>query len=187
MGDVYIHITDKRKEKCVIKGEENLPAVSVTDMILCQHTITRIEHFLACVKHEVNNRGSQLQIEKVETDFSFPLIQSCLHTFNNCILKTYHSRVHDNGPALPEQFYAHQLCSAHMIKNFTGKFSEVGSLSKDMKKMALIGFSVLLNCTELCQLDNVFFVICVVFGSTHESEQFQAASRQIKPAETCNG
>ena len=49
-----------------------------------------------------------------------------------------------------------------------------------MKKMALIGFTVLLNCTELCQLDTVFFDMCVVFRSSHESEQFQAACRRLK-------
>jgi len=108
------------------------------------------------------------------------IYQSCLHTFYNCILKTYHSKVHDNESALTEQFYAHQLCFAHMIKNFSGKLAKIGSLSKDMKKMALIGFTVLLNCTELCQLDTVFFDICVVFGSLHESEQFQAACRRLK-------
>jgi len=182
-GSVICNIPGQKRAylySLVIKEDENLPAVSVADMLSCQHTIPRIEHFLACVKREVNTRGSQLQVEKIETDFSFPLIQSCLHTFNNCTLKTYLSRVHANGSALPEQLYAHHLCSAHMIKNFSGKLAKIGSLSKDMKKMALIGFTVLLNCTELCQLDTVFFDICVVFGSTHESQQFHAACRRLK-------
>jgi len=182
-GSVICNIPGQKRAylySLVMKEDENLPAVSVADMLSCQHTIPRIEHFLACVKREVNSRGCQLQVEKIETDFSFPLIQSCLHTFNNCTLKTYLSRVHANGSALPEQLYAHHLCSAHMIKNFSGKLSKIGSLSKDIKKMALIGFTVLLNCTELCQLDTVFCDICVVFISTHESDQVQAACRRLK-------
>ena len=58
----------------VVKPDQDVPSISVADMVPTQHTIPRIELFLSTLKREVCLTGQNLKVNHIETDFSYPLI-----------------------------------------------------------------------------------------------------------------
>ena len=59
----------------VVKPCNNIPPVSVAEMITTQNTIFRIDLLLNTVKKSINAAGGVMKERKSESDFSFAIIQ----------------------------------------------------------------------------------------------------------------
>ena len=169
----------------VIKPYPRIPSVSIADMVTTQHTIPRIELFLGTFKREVLVGWKKLKVRKVETDYSFALMQSVLKTFNTTTLKRYikecfHVIVSENRTEM--NFTCLHLCSAHMIKDFTRSMGtyKVDKIEKKTKHLMIKLFALLQNTSSLDDAREIYKHACVIFLSKQESTKTNDSLKRVK-------
>lgn len=165
-------------------GPAALP-VSVGDMISTQHTIPRIELFLNTLKRAASGSGSSLKIRKIETDFSFALIQACLRSTNSMTIKTYVQRCFDIVASRKKDkninFTLHHLCSSHLIKDFIRKLKKLKcSINKRVKTFMLQCFVALQNSASLDEAIQHYRHICRVFLSQGTTDSVTSSVKYLQ-------
>lgn len=103
-----------------MRTNTNLHQVSIADMISIQHTIPRIQLSLVTVQQAAQMTGFKLKIGRIETDYSWPMIQACLKIFNDMNIKMYVNACFQIITTENQQldFTILHLCSAHLFKDY---------------------------------------------------------------------
>jgi len=157
-------------------------SVSLADMLTTQHTIPRICHFLGTVKRQLSLKGHTVNVRKIETDYSFAIIQASTQVFNSADLKHYIQRCFDtvqhaskaNGSTIIH------LCSSHMLQDFSRMLKKkVPSLSKHARRFALQCFATLQNATTLQSGLDIFGMFCKVCLSKQDNDDVTAQKESI--------
>ena len=184
-GSVISNIPGQKKPylySLVCKPNPGLPAVSVADMLSTQHTIPKIELFLSTLKRQMNMTGSKIKIEKIETDYSFALLQASLHTFSNSNLKEYLVQSYKiiKGETIPGKFVVHHLCATHMIKDFSRQFKKYKpNSSKVLRTFMFQCFAALQNSTTLAESVNTYEDVCTVCLNKYFTPDVSAAKDRL--------
>ena len=188
-GSVIGNIPNQQKPymySIVVRPDPAVPPVSVADMLTTQHTIPRLEYFLASLKRSVELGGRKMAVRKVETDFSWVMIQSALKTFNLMNIKQYLLVCmgiinKEKNQEFVAEFTVVHMCAAHLIKAFSRHLKKVPNLKPGKKvwKLAMQCFALLQNCTYLSEAITVFELICSVFGLPHENKQVKSAHKTL--------
>lgn len=119
-------------------------------------------------------------IAQIECDYSWALIHNVLIAFNQENVSAYLNKAHEIVSGNKEdhpKFTVLQLCSAHIIKAVAQGFGKL-TKDRDIQEYATYSFAYLQNCTTLPQALDVFYHMCVLFGSelctqtVQESERF---------------
>lgn len=174
-GSVITNITGQKRPylySVVVKPSPECPPVSIADMISTQHTIPRIDFFLASLKRAVALGGTPMVIRKFETDYSFALIQSCLKMSNTMTLKRYIARCFDicTGEKKNLTFTCLHLCAAHMIRDFIRNIKPIEA-DKKKKHFLMSVFIILQNTTSLSVALELYENITILFLSEYETPE----------------
>ena len=163
----------------VVRPQEDLPPVSVADMISTQHTVPRIELFLNTVKRCLNIAGEGLNVKKSESDFSFPLLQACLKTFTGYTLKEYIIHCYNViGGQKSNSKTVHHLCASHMLRDYMRKIASL-NIAKRVRYLAIQAFGALQNTVTINETKLVFEEICHIFLNESKSERCRKAETTL--------
>jgi len=142
------------------------PPLPVSEMVTNDHTIPNITFWL----HQMVTKLRKLtiyNIHRVETDYSWALIQSVLSSFNKQDIHTYvkdsYNLVTGNDTMADfRKLTVLHLCSAHLIKAVHGA---IGRRTKDkgLKEFATHCVAQLINTTSLKTAIDIFECMCHVF------------------------
>lgn len=118
--------------------------------------------------------GSDVKVGRVETDYSFALIQASLKTFNNMNVKTYIKMCYELVSAKatkPPDFTIIHLCAAHMWKDFSRQLAKYkNNIRREVRLQIYKGFALLQNTTTIQQARSLFSDMCFVFYAKHAND-----------------
>ena len=126
-----------------------------------------------------------MRVRKIETDFSWPLIQSCLKTFNCLDVKTYLVKTFqilsgNYQSDVERSLTIHHLCAAHMFRDFIRNLHKVQpKQDKRLRCFVIRSFALLQNSTSLEEGKECFEHMCVVFVKQHNDEDVQTAIKSL--------
>ena len=163
-------------------------AIPVAEMLSTDQHSREIRHFLTSVCDSARELGLLFQPRKIESDFSFAILQSVSSAFNGYDLRSYVTFCWEvqSGKVSPKNVSNKTVihtCVAHCIKMFSRKLSKhVQSLK--LRKFILYCLGHLLNMTDYGDVRNFFQQLCVVLGSQrmdkHVSETLNLLKYNIK-------
>ena len=167
-GSIISNVIPEEKKRIyyyalVTGGNHNKSVtVPVAEMISNDHTVPSILHFLNKFKHALTKRkGKVANPKRIETDYSFPMINSVLLCFNNESIGKYLCRAWNvlNFTYTKKQlssFTVLHLCASHMIKNFRNNISKIVIKDKGMAEFITYVFTLMQNSTSLAEVDSIF-------------------------------
>ena len=148
--------------------EYSTSPIPVAEMISSDHGTAEISHFLNkwCLSAKlVINRD--LQINKVEMDYSWAMIHSTCSAFNKFTILNYLQncwRFVNNGEDLNVTTVLH-LCSAHVMHRISYNLDKKFKIDKQIKRIILHVFGRILNSNNIHEIDHLFELLCYVLCS----------------------
>lgn len=184
-GSIITNIPGQKRPylySLVVKPDTELPPVSVADMVSTSHTVPRISFFLSHVKRAVGLTGKDLNIKKIETDFSYAIIQACVETFNHLNLKQYLIKCFHivRSGVLPENFTVLHLCGRHVLQDFMRQLLKSNpTLGKSTRKFVYRAFVALQGTSSLESAINMYSDICTIFLSPQITPEVKKACGNV--------
>ena len=186
-GSIMAKIAEQHRAllySLVIKDEEKLPPISVGDFLSTYHTVPALVHFMQCIVRAGKvERGHEIHPRKVETDWSWALIQSCLNVFNRMTVKTYLKTamvVHQRAYPRVQELTVVHLCTAHIMHNLSSNIRSSTKGNKKARKMMMSMMTCLINSTSLDEASVIFRDCCVILKSQTDTIEVQAALKRIR-------
>jgi hypothetical protein len=165
-----------------VLAENSMP---VFEIITSWHRAFAIESHINIFNGYVRlcNNGQLLKPRYVITDFSYALINACIHAFNDMNLVTY-LRMCDsilsgqcNAAQIDSMTFVN-LCAAHIMKSFAVKVNKVLPNAKQ-RKVLMVWFVGLQKCTVLSQALQVYTDIYIVFNTKADSTAVDNARKRL--------
>ncbi|WAR04524.1 LOW QUALITY PROTEIN: hypothetical protein MAR_019893, partial [Mya arenaria] len=162
--------------------DEQGTAVPVLEFILDHRTTAAIVNTLMLYFSILRKLTKFCQPKRVELDFSWAIIHSILLVLNCSAIHVYIRYCYNVAMSSlapnPDITVVH-ICAAHMMKafwdNIRDKFSD-----KCIRQNALKAFALLQNSTEVPELDDIWRMIVVLFGTRVETASVSAALQRFK-------
>ena len=166
-----------------IKPNPNLPPITVADMISTDQSQPSIMHFLLLWKHALNEKKS-FRPRKIEVDWSWALINSCLLVFNGMNLKRYLNISFDvvqnkHNKVELKDFSVIHICVSYMIKTFANKAKKISLKNKHLYQFLMKIFVLLSNKTDFKSLRTDLEYIMTVLLSPNTAEFTEIAEQYI--------
>lgn len=184
-GNVVTKIPNQKKRVLYYSltlpgGGHNAP---VSEMLTNEHSIPPITNWIMKFLLQVS-QYTRLRIHKVETDYSWALMQSVLIGFNKESVVSYLERAFAicSGKKTWNEirsFTVLHLCSAQILKaiaQVTGRKTD----DKGLKQFIIFGFARLQNTASLGAAPNIFRPLCTVLLATHLTKTVQKNLAFIK-------
>ncbi|CAC5394834.1 unnamed protein product [Mytilus coruscus] len=137
--------------KSPVKGESSMP---VAEMVTNDHTSVSIASFALKLRHATSIVfGRPIVPDRVESDFSWPIINASLAAFCGQNIKQYLNSMwgllrRENKNEERRDTCIIHLCCSHIIKKVRDKMSEL-TKDKQLGKFILYCFALLQNATKL--------------------------------------
>ncbi|CAF0972658.1 unnamed protein product [Brachionus calyciflorus] len=156
---------------CHDKGNRNI--VPVVEFITTCHSTLSISKYLFSIKslislHYKNYEDIPLP-RVIVTDFSWPLINSVLETFNRISISTYlrlcFKKIIDREKFNEEfkNMIIPYLCSTHFIKNISKKAKKV-KIDMQTRTAFIFSFTLIQNSTSIEEKENYLLIIYNMFN-----------------------
>ena len=166
-----------------IKGRAGIP---VSEMLTNDQHASEIKHFLSRFVNTVSKSRAIASVvpRRVETDFSWALLQSVLYAFNAEECKAYLERTYrivQGMVALKDvksYTYPH-ICAAHMIKDVSNRLTRITS-DKSKRQFILYCFALLQTEHNLQSAKKIFSHICILFNTSNTSERVESSVGILK-------
>ncbi len=155
----------------VLPGDgSNKPPLPVTEMLTNEHNVPNISSWLLKFVHSVSKLTS-VRVHRIETGFSWALIQSVLVSFNKENVDTFLDRAHKICHFQLQwkdvkRFTVVHICAAHMVKTFSNA-ARKHTTDKGLHNFAVFCFALLQNSITLQQAEAIFLQMCFVFLAFH--------------------
>ena len=172
-------------ELCYFAPNPDLPPIPVADMLSTDHTQPSIIHFLETFKRATKEKVKSFQPRKIELDWSWPLINSCMKTFNEVNVKHYlniawdivHSKYNRDEM---KDFSIIHICVSHMTKTFAQKANKISGKNTDLFYFIMKAFVLLSNETNFNALKHDLENIMTVLLSPNTAYIVKTAEQCVK-------
>ena len=164
------------------------PPLPIAEMITDDHSALSVTRFLGKFRHScIKITGQTLQPDKIETDFSWPLITASLLVYNQENIARFLDRAYQilNGKythASITGFTVTHLCSYHMLRDVSRRLQKL-KLSKDQYKLYMFCFALLQNSSSLMEATDIFQdIACLLqydYTSNDTSSSLERLNRRI--------
>jgi len=165
------------------------PCVPIAEMISNDHTTEMVSHMLFCLRLDVNRLHKQLGLSSfpaqlVVTDFSWPLIHSVFHSFNDgmtmeiFLTRTYDSLIsnRDWSKGITGIF----ICANHVVHIVVKKVKLLSKeVTTDCKNAFIHSFILLQYSKSKKEAIKTVKLICTVFGTCHMSKEVLKATAKL--------
>ena len=166
-----------------ILGRAGIP---VLEMLSTDQHASEIKHFLARFVNAIttNRQLAHVIPQRIETDFSWALIQAVLYAFNAEDCKAYLKRswkiVHRGRKAqeLKGKTYPH-LCAAHMLHNLSRCLRDI-TQDKGKKRFILYCFALLQTTGDVENASRVFRAMHITFDSQLSTARVKRATEYLQ-------
>ncbi len=150
----------------VLPGDGSNKPLPVTEMLTNEHNVPNISSWLLKFVHSVSKLTS-VRVHRIETGFSWALIQSVLVSFNKENVDTFLDRAHKICHFQLQwkdvkRFTVVHICAAHMVKTFSNA-ARKHTTDKGLHNFAVFCFALLQNSITLQQAEAIFLQMCFVF------------------------
>lgn len=166
----------------ILPGQKNQSGpLPISEFILSSHTVPSICSLLTKFIYDLRNVigfKSLPLIKKIETDFSFAMIQSVLKSFNSLDLRSYLCLTW-NFLVDPVRYEIDTItvihtCSSHIFKSACNKITKF-SRNRRIRLLAKLVVSKLINSSRLSVTKSVFEAAVIVFGLPTKEIHFSNA------------
>lgn len=178
-GKVVRNIPSQQKKTfyyaaCIKHDCKDEPAIPVVEMIANSHTTVTISLLLMTLRHATSSvTGKPVVPNRIECDFSWPLINSSLTVFCGMDVKQYIKMtwqlLKDDSQIERNDICIIHLCCSHIIKRFRDKIAAVCS-DVNLSKFILFCFALLQNSTTLKFALDIYKAIKTVLESPYSTE-----------------
>ncbi|CAD6242915.1 GSCOCG00009592001-RA-CDS, partial [Cotesia congregata] len=143
--------------------EQRIGPFPVAEFVSSRHNIPTITDFLNHFVYDLQSLDPHRipLIDKIETDFSLALLQSCCKALNECNLTTYMNKAYKSIEKLSRMTVIH-ICSSHMLNTARRHFKSL-KIQKDELDVAMEAVSNLIHCTTVEAAEHVFEAIIKIF------------------------
>ncbi|XP_066585532.1 metacaspase-2-like [Prorops nasuta] len=165
-------------------GSKRYGPLPIAECITDSHDILSLTHFLNSFHHSMRCISSQkVIINKIETDFSFALIQSGINAFNKInlnryLILSYEAIIHEQIETFCNNYTIFHICSTHFLKTVIRKIKSI-TKSKDLQILAGRAITKLIHCDDLETAAIIFANIVKVFGKKFVQHKKQCNIRNI--------
>ncbi|CAG5075088.1 Similar to NOF: 120.7 kDa protein in NOF-FB transposable element (Drosophila melanogaster) [Cotesia congregata] len=152
--------------------EQRIGPFPVAEFVSSRHNIPTITDFLNHFVYDLQSLDPHRipLIDKIETDFSLALLQSCCKALNECNLTTYMNKAYKSIEKLSRMTVIH-ICSSHMLNTARRHFKSL-KIQKDELDVAMEAVSNLIHCTTVEAAEHVFEAIIKIFmGKVDDKER----------------
>jgi hypothetical protein len=189
-GSIIKKIADQKRPllySLVVKPDRTLPPCSMADFVTTDHSVPAINHFLSnIVRYGMILSRHQIHPRKVEVDWSWALIQSCLQTFCQQTVKSYLKlawRIY-LGELREEdlkKLTVVHICTAHMLHSLARVLRDVKN--GELRRFLVQSLRALIDSTSLRQASNLFRDMCTVLAAARVTGAVQASMDRIQSQE----
>ncbi|CAG5075564.1 Protein of unknown function [Cotesia congregata] len=139
--------------------EQRIGPFPVAEFVSSRHKIPTITDFLNHVVYGLQSLDPHRVplIDKIETDFSLALLQSCCKVLNVCNLTVYMNKACKDIEKLSRMTVI-RICSSHMLNTGRRHFKSL-KIQKDELDVAMEAASNLIHCTTVQAAEHVFEVM----------------------------
>jgi hypothetical protein len=139
-----------------------------------------LKTFFSSVQTISNKKSDDCSPHEVVCDFSWPLINSILATFNGERVKSNLLRVYRKFvmKTSNDHFTIIKLCINHMMKAVSTQLTKKG-VKKEIKKVTLYLFGLLANTTTLESALEMYQQIYIFFNSEYKDELFKLSQSYL--------
>ena len=175
-GSLVANINQEKTKKIfyyalVLEDCSRKISVPVGEMITNNHTIPSVTSFLMNIRHAFLTRKAKLvNPRRIETDFSYTLMQAVVQTFNSENLASYivHTwniiNCHYTEKQLEKVTVLH-LCGAHIIKNVRNSLGNICGKDKGMADFSTYVFTLMQTSSNLQEISVIYNSFHKVFTS----------------------
>lgn len=189
-GSILINIPGQKNTllyTIVCHDSKNKIIIPIGEFFSSSHTTTTITRYLIFIRDRFYSYSREkYKIAPIMvTDFSWALINSILHVFNNCTIYQYIKWTFEKTVVKKSNLADHEfptriyLCSTHFLKSFVRKIRKT-SASVKQKKSIIFAFTLLQNATSIAEFSEYLLYVIQLFFSKTWSTSCKNAFGKIK-------
>lgn len=174
-----------------VKGSDQC-AIPIAECFTSDNTVCGIDYFLDIVTQDLKVvLGSSGKVAtKVETDFSFAMMQSVSRAFNRSDLINYINEMYDvltGTKEFSERSTVHHICNSHVTKFVHKKIDKLSQGNSVASEMAKIWFAQLQKCKTLPEAELLVSNFTKIVSSEFESTKVEDALNALSLPSTYEG
>ena len=159
-------------------------ALPLAEMLSTDQHSREIRHFLTTLTDSARANGFLLKPRKLESDFSFAILQAECFSFNNCDLRAYIAwcwQVQNKNMTMKEikEKTIIHTCVAHCMKMFSRQIAKHVP-DRKLRQFILYCLGYFVNLTTMVEVRDLFHQFCTVFGSPRVDTTVEEVMRNLK-------
>lgn len=184
-GTVVERIQNKRVlyYAMVLPGPKGSPPLPVFEFLSDSQNTPTITYALMIFIHWWKKIAGKLMLSRVTVDFSWALIHSVLMSINNINIHVYLQWCFDivyHGK-MGQKYTVVHICCNHLLKAFRDRISSI-KIDKTTKEYITRTFALVINCTDLPTVINLWKIIQLVFCA---SSPINVVENSLPELEAC--